>query len=213
MTIAVLGDDTTKQAFLKKGVPEEVEILWCGSIKTLIATSADAYFDFLFSFDKERTSHYNMRNEFPVFVSCVEHRSASIPPHLIRINGWSGFFERGLVEVVTLNEQQKNSTDKIFQILQWKYKSVADLPGMISARIVASIINEAFYTAGAGISSKEEIDIAMKLGTNYPLGPFEWAEQIGLERVHNLLMMMNKEDDRLSVAPALLEELRENTNR
>ncbi len=46
---------------------------------------------------------------------------------------------------------------------------VKDEPGFVSARIVAMIINEAYFTWEAGTSSKEEIDIAMKLGTGYPL--------------------------------------------
>ena len=44
------------------------------------------------------------------------------------------------------------------------------------------IINEAYFTWEAGTSTKEEIDIAMKLGTGYPYGPFEWGEKIGLSR-------------------------------
>ena len=41
------------------------------------------------------------------------------------------------------------------------------------------IINEAFLALQEGVSTKEEINTAMKLGTNYPLGPFEWVEKIG----------------------------------
>ncbi len=58
-----------------------------------------------------------------------------------------------------------------------------DEPGFVSARIVSMIINEAYFTLEAGTSTKEEIDIAMKLGTGYPFGPFEWGEMIGLSRI------------------------------
>ena len=49
------------------------------------------------------------------------------------------------------------------------------------------IINEAFIALREGVSTKEEINTAMKLGTNYPYGPFEWAGKIGIERVNALL--------------------------
>src|ERR1700710_2457559 len=61
---------------------------------------------------------------------------------------------------------------------------MAHLNGLIELgsdlRVVAMIINEAYYALDAGVSSKESIDLAMKLGTGYPYGPFEWADRIGL---------------------------------
>ena len=207
MTIAILGNDNTKELLAKKSIAGGTELLWCGSPKILVATVADAYFDFLYENDRERNAQYEMRKDFPFFVNCVERRSASIPSYLVRINGWNSFFEREWTEVVTVNQQQEEVTARVFGALQWKYKLVNDLPGMISARIVASIINEAYYTLGDAISTKEEIDIAMKLGTNYPFGPFEWADKIGLKNVYKLLSAMHQEDERLSVAPALIGEL------
>ncbi len=68
------------------------------------------------------------------------------------------------------------------------------------------IINEAWYTLGDDISTKEEIDTAMKLGTNYPYGPFEWGEKIGIERIIELLESLAKTDSRYTVAPALLNQ-------
>jgi len=72
------------------------------------------------------------------------------------------------------------------------------------------IINEAYYALGEEVSSKAEIDTAMKLGTNYPLGPFEWGAKIGLHNIYRLLKLLSVEDDRYIVAPYLEQEL---TNR
>jgi 3-hydroxybutyryl-CoA dehydrogenase len=69
------------------------------------------------------------------------------------------------------------------------------------------IINEAYFALGDEVSSKKEIDIAMKLGTNYPYGPFEWCEQIGLKNIHSLLTILKKNDSRYEIAPALVKEL------
>ncbi len=90
---------------------------------------------------------------------------------------------------------------------EWRYKAVPDVPGMITPRVIAMIVNEAYFALGDEVSTKEEIDTAMKLETNYPYGPFEWAKKIGLQRVHHLLLQMEKENDRYSIAPALLKEL------
>ena len=56
-------------------------------------------------------------------------------------------------------------------------------PGFITARVIAMIINEAFFALQENVSSKEEIDTAMRLGTNYPYGPFEWTKLIGIDKI------------------------------
>lgn len=208
MRIAILGDENTKKLISQKGIPDDVEILWCGSVRVLVATVADAYFDFLFINDKSRVQQYKMRDGFPFYISCVEYLSKDIAPFLVRFNGWNSFFERSLVELVVQNELQEEFTHRVFKKLQWDFRKVSDLRGMVSARIVVSIINEAYFTVGEGISTKDEVDIAMKLGTNYPFGPFEWARTIGLDKVHSLLFEMNKEDRRMEIAPTLDKEIR-----
>ncbi len=95
----------------------------------------------------------------------------------------------------------------ILNEINWKYTLVPDIAGMITPRVVSMIINEAYYTLGDGVSTREEIDVAMKLGTNYPMGPFEWAGKIGLHRVYELLKEMGRTDERYAIAPALLEEI------
>jgi 3-hydroxybutyryl-CoA dehydrogenase len=65
--------------------------------------------------------------------------------------------------------------------------AVADTPGLIVARIVAMIINEACETALHGVASPADIDTAMMLGTNYPLGPFEWCKKWAPATVVELL--------------------------
>jgi 3-hydroxybutyryl-CoA dehydrogenase len=58
--------------------------------------------------------------------------------------------------------------------------------------VISTIINEALIALMEGVSTREEIDTAMKLGTNYPYGPFEWAEKIGMERVDSLLAQLRE---------------------
>jgi 3-hydroxybutyryl-CoA dehydrogenase len=89
--------------------------------------------------------------------------------------------------------------------LDLSYRIVADVAGMVSGRILAMIINEAYYTLQEDVSTKEEIDTAMKLGTNYPFGPFEWSEFIGLENIYDLLNKLSRSDNRYMPAAAMKE--------
>jgi 3-hydroxybutyryl-CoA dehydrogenase len=67
------------------------------------------------------------------------------------------------------------------------------------------IINEAFFAMQEGVAPAREIDTAMKLGTNYPRGPVEWAERIGVSQVVALLSALHQSfgEDRYRVAPLL----------
>jgi 3-hydroxybutyryl-CoA dehydrogenase len=58
---------------------------------------------------------------------------------------------------------------------------VRDSPGFITSRINATIGNEAFYMLQEGIASAEDIDKALKLGLNHPMGPFELVDLVGLD--------------------------------
>jgi 3-hydroxybutyryl-CoA dehydrogenase len=78
---------------------------------------------------------------------------------------------------------------------------------MIAARVISMIINEAYFALGDKISTKEQIDIAMKLGTNYPYGPFEWSEKIGLQKIYALLKKLREKERRYDIAPLLDEEI------
>ncbi|PWI57116.1 3-hydroxyacyl-CoA dehydrogenase family protein [Sulfoacidibacillus thermotolerans] len=71
-------------------------------------------------------------------------------------------------------------------------ESIADYPGMVFPRILAMIVNEAAFALGEAVASASDIDIAMKFGTNYPLGPFEWADQIGLDEILSVLQGMHR---------------------
>jgi 3-hydroxybutyryl-CoA dehydrogenase len=54
---------------------------------------------------------------------------------------------------------------------------IDDTPGLVVARVVSMIANEAWEAAHVGIATPEDIDSAMVLGTNYPLGPFAWSRR------------------------------------
>ena len=106
----------------------------------------------------------------PVFVNAVVTTSAQLPMNAVRINAWNSFLNRPVWEVVFASDQWKERTIELLDAMGRKTILVPDEPGLIAARVIAMIINEAFFALGEDISSKTEIDIAMKLGTNYPFG-------------------------------------------
>ena len=63
-----------------------------------------------------------------------------------------------------------------------------------------------FFTLDEKVSSKKEIDIAMKLGTNYPYGPFEWCEKTGLNNIYELLTKLSITHPRYEPAALLKKE-------
>ena len=82
---------------------------------------------------------------------------------------------------------------------------VPDGPGLVFPRVLCMIINEAAFALMEGVASAEDIDTAMKLGTNYPLGPLEWADRIGLDQVLSVVEGLQAEygEDRYRPAPLL----------
>ncbi|HQW83663.1 MAG TPA: 3-hydroxyacyl-CoA dehydrogenase family protein [Ferruginibacter sp.] len=141
----------------------------------------------------------------PVFINSVTNTLASLnaPANVLRINGWATFLNRHTWEIAgKINNQVIN----IFNSLNIKIHAVADEPGFVSARVIAMIINEAYFALGDDVSGKEEIDIAMKLGTNYPYGPFEWATFIGEKNILTLLQKLFETNNRYQPAALLIEK-------
>lgn len=74
-----------------------------------------------------------------------------------------------------------------FQAAGLEVSHVADRPGLVVMRTVAMLANEAFEANLQGVASLDAIDDAMRHGVNYPKGPAEWAREIGLESVLQVL--------------------------
>lgn len=199
MTVAILADELLKQEWNTKKIPGHVEVVWADSIRSLLIIDADVYIDLLFEMDAERTGQLKKLLPKPVIVNSVAYTTKAIGADFVRINAWPTLLQRSLTELAAPEGYDTTLIETVFD----KCQLVPDIPGMITARVIAMIVNEAYYTLGAEVSSKEEIDTAMKLGTNYPYGPFEWSERIGLKRIYELLKVLSRADARYAIAPAL----------
>jgi 3-hydroxybutyryl-CoA dehydrogenase len=69
---------------------------------------------------------------------------------------------------------------------------IKEAPGFITSRINAMIGNEAFYMLQEGVATAEDIDKALKLGLNHPMGPFELVDLVGLDTRLNILEYLHK---------------------
>jgi len=83
---------------------------------------------------------------------------------------------------------------------------IKESPGFITSRINAMIGNEAFYMLQEGIASAEDIDKALKLGLNHPMGPFELVDLVGLDTRLSILEYLHKSlGDKYRPAPLLVQ--------
>jgi len=109
----------------------------------------------------------------------------------------SGLFpEKRLVELIG---GERTSSDAVavakdlFEKLQFTVVISQDRPGYVLNRVVASMINEAIYVSMYGLAEMEDIDQMMRLAANFPLGPFEYADFVGLDRVLKTLEWLTEE--------------------
>lgn len=210
MKIAALADEKLKEEILAKNISSGIEWVWTESVEALaMERNVRAYFDLQFRNDNARINALARLLPRPVIVNAVPFTLENINQPFVRMNAWPGFISRPLSEIVVWGNESRIEASRLFEQMEWPFRLVPDLPGMVSPRIIAMIINEAYYTFGAGVSSKEDIDRAMKLGTNYPYGPFEWAGIIGLDKIFELLSVLSVTNKRYTISDALIKEVRE----
>lgn len=123
-------------------------------------------------------------------------------------NGLPTFFNRPVLEVSCLKKEDTMKLNGVMKNLGTDFLLVDDRVGLVTPRVICMIINEAYYTVQEGTATREDIDIAMKLGTNYPFGPFEWCKRIGIRHVYELLEAVydDTKDERYKICPLLKRE-------
>ena len=207
MRVVVLADAVLKEELMMQGVHESLELDWIND-PALFAQqpAADACIDLLFEYTDQRIALLDQLPGKTIIVSSVIHALDDLPSHFVRINGWASFLKRPIIEAAYKSDAVKEKAAPILSFFNKKIAWVPDEPGFITARVIAMIINEAYYALEEKVSTKQEIDTAMKLGTNYPYGPFEWSEKIGLKNIAGLLEKLYKETSRYQAAPLLKKE-------
>ena len=114
-----------------------------------------------------------------------------------------------LLEVVRALETDDDTLATAVEVGKRMSKEVVvikEAPGFITSRINAMIGNEAFYMLQEGIASAADIDKALKLGLNHPMGPFEMIDLVGLDTRLNILEYLHKSlGEKFRPAPLLVQ--------
>lgn len=100
-----------------------------------------------------------------------------------------------LIEIVRALESAPATLDAVETVARRMGKEtvlVRESPGFITTRVNASIGNEAFYMLMEGVASARDIDKALKLGLNHPMGPFELVDLVGLDTRLSILEYLHR---------------------
>jgi len=208
MKVLVLANDEQKEELLSLPVDGTVTIQWHnGSIPIEEPGVLDACIDLLFDNSAARIKQLRELSIPLIVINAVIATLEEMGDDFIRMNGWNSFIKRPVVEAAGKDHTRKSLAERLFSHLGRSIEWTPDIPGFVSARVVSTIINEAFLTVEENVSVEKEIDTAMKLGTNYPYGPFEWGEKIGFDKVVHLLEVLEKEQNRYKPSSLLKNKI------
>lgn len=100
-----------------------------------------------------------------------------------RLFGFDGLFltQGGTATVVGGGERE--TVDSVWSALGIHPMWVNESPALVLPRIVCQLVNEAAFAELEGVADGETIDLAMRLGVNYPRGPLEWGKALGYDKV------------------------------
>jgi 3-hydroxybutyryl-CoA dehydrogenase len=129
------------------------------------------------------------------------------PEKCIGMHFFNPVHRMNLVEVVigtVTNEETKTQIIEFVSRLNKKPIVVKNSPGYVVNRLLLPQINEAILMLEEGVATKEDIDKAIKLGLNNPMGPFELADFIGLDTCLSIMNVLYKKFDNPKYCPAKL---------
>ncbi len=132
---------------------------------------------------------------------------AKRPEQTIAMHFFNPVHKMELVEIIRGLETSDETVQTICEIAEQMDKQtvvINEFPGFVTSRMSALVGNEAFYMLQEGLGSPEDIDKAIKLGLNFPMGPFELVDLVGLDtRLNNLRYLHEKLGEKYRPAPLL----------
>jgi 3-hydroxybutyryl-CoA dehydrogenase len=130
-------------------------------------------------------------------------------PRIVGMHFFNPVHKMKLLEIVRALETSDETIAAAVDVGRRMGKEVVvirESPGFITSRINAMIGNEAFYMLEEGIASAADIDKALKLGLNHPMGPFEMVDLVGLDtRLHILEYLHKSLGEKYRPAPLLVQ--------
>jgi 3-hydroxybutyryl-CoA dehydrogenase len=138
-------------------------------------------------------------------ISSVTYRA----PRCVGMHFFNPVHKMKLLEIVRALETDDETLAAAVAVGQRMGKEVVvirEAPGFITSRINALIGNEAFYMLQEGVASPQDIDKAIKLGLNHPMGPFEMVDLVGLDtRLHILEYLHKTLGEKFRPAPLMVQ--------
>jgi len=121
--------------------------------------------------------------------------SLETPSRVAGMHFFNPVHKMKLIEIVQALETAPATLDAVHTVSTRMGKEtvlVRESPGFITTRVNASIGNEAFYMLMEGVASARDIDKALKLGLNHPMGPFELVDLVGLDTRLSILEYLHR---------------------
>lgn len=131
------------------------------------------------------------------------------PDRVIAMHFFNPVFKMKLVEIIRgleTSDETYQITEKVAKQMGKETVEVNEAPGFVTSRISALVGNEAFRMLEQGVASPEDIDKAIKLGLNYPMGPLELGDLVGLDTRLKILNYLHETlGDRYRPAPLMIK--------
>jgi 3-hydroxybutyryl-CoA dehydrogenase len=121
--------------------------------------------------------------------------SLSDPARVAGMHFFNPVHKMKLVEIVQALESSQATIEAVSEVARQMGKEtvlVRESPGFITTRVNASLGNEAFFMLMEGVASARDIDKALKLGLNHPMGPFELVDLVGLDTRLSILEYLHR---------------------
>jgi len=160
-------------------------------------------------FLEKRTARSTVLLSSSVTVTASEQASwLKSPARLMGCAALPTLLSRPLLEIAPTLHTSRAAVSTVSIFLARLGKEIAvvqDRVGMVLPRILCMLMNEASFAVMENVAHPHDVDTAMKLGTNYPLGPIEWADRLGIQQVFAILQALHQDlgEERYRIAPLL----------
>ncbi|MGN6361887.1 MAG: 3-hydroxyacyl-CoA dehydrogenase NAD-binding domain-containing protein [Thermomicrobiales bacterium] len=222
LALQALGQQVTTYSSEASATVEGAGIPRARRLRDVLLTTTIAFEATLGPHDLKRAYWFELDETLPPRIPLLslafgqgvtELGSWSARPERVAGYGYVGpFAEAPLIELgrgARTSDEALQSAAAFFRGLGKAVVLAGDPPGQIVSRILSCLVNEAAFALDEGVAPPADIDTATRLGLNYPRGPIEWSEHIGLDRVVTILdgLRTYYGEERYRVAPALRRAL------
>lgn len=185
----------------------------CESIE--LSDSPDIIFDASFLRHKKKAERLSqLAGGFPIITNTLTmsataaREAAGKNARVVGMPIFPHYFERQKSVEFSLpvgSDGETNTTTTFLSLLGKTGEQISDSIAGVFPRALAMIVNEAAFAVQESVATPQDIDTAMKLGTNYPKGPLAWCDEIGAEAIVAVLDALGREygSDRYRVASLL----------